>query len=398
MEQASPDEHHYGGFAEEPSRELTDNERLDALRLIRSENIGPITYHQLIKRFQSPTKALEVLPELSRLGGKANAVRLHSIQAAEKELATTEKLGAELITFGESRYPTLLGKIDVPPPLLCVKGDLSILDRPAISIVGSRNGSAAGKQFTRNIARELGQLGYVITSGLARGIDTAAHEASLESGTIAVVAGGIDILYPPENADLQKAIGETGVLVSENAIGFKPRGKDFPRRNRIISGLAHATLVIEAALKSGSLITSRYALEHGREVFAAPGSPLDARAAGTNMLLKRGANILTCADDVTEVLAPMLRSLPLYMKTEPETISNEFTGEITSDVSEGDRQKVLLALGPTPVDVDELIRCTGLSAGIIQMVLMELDLAGRLERHGRQMVSLMGSERQGRLI
>lgn len=398
MEQASLEEHHYGGFAEEPPQKLTDQERLDTLRLIRSENVGPITCHQLLKRFKTASKALEALPELSRLGGRANTIRLYPLQMAEKELEATQHSGAELIIFGESNYPALLSKIDVPPPLICVKGDLSVLDRPAISIVGSRNGSAAGKQFTRNIARDLGQLGYVITSGLARGIDTAAHEASLETGTIAVVAGGIDILYPPENTDLQHAIEERGLLVSENAVGFKPRGKDFPRRNRIISGLSHATLVIEAALKSGSLITSRYALEHGREVFAAPGSPLDLRAAGTNMLLKRGANILTCADDVTEILAPMLRSLPLYIKAEPDLISTDVAADNTSDISQSDRQKVLLALGPTPVDVDELIRCTGLPSGIIQMVLMELDLAGRLERHGRQMVSLIGSESQGRLI
>ncbi len=398
LEQTNPD-YMQSGF-EETSGRLSDQERIDWLRLIRSENVGPITFYQLLERYGSAGKALQALPDLCRKGGSGKPIKLYPASRAEYELEQAYRTGTRIVAFGEPEYPSLLANIEVPPPVLYMKGNLSLLSRPAISIVGSRNGSASGKQLTKIIASELGQLSYIIISGLARGIDTAAHDAGLRSGTIAVVAGGIDIIYPPENEKLQKAIGEQGIIISENPPGFRPRGKDFPRRNRIISGLSHAVLVIEAAMKSGSLITARYALEHNRELFAVPGHPLDPRAEGTNTLIKQGANMLTCADDVTEVLAPMLRTLPLYMRSETESnLPNAGEQPLSSDIPQKDRQKVMIALGPTPTDIDELIRCTDLPAGAVHMVLMELDLAGRLERHGRQKVSLVGaSDRQGKLF
>ncbi len=398
LEQVNPD-NRLSGF-EENSGRLSDQERIDWLRLIRSENVGPITFYQLINRYGSAANALEALPALSRKGGSGKPARICTTAQAEAELEHAQRSGTHIIAFGEAEYPPLLENIEVPPPILFMKGDFSLVSRPVISIVGSRNGSASGRQLTKMIASELGQLGYVIASGLARGIDTAAHEAALNTGTIAVVAGGIDIIYPPENEKLQKSISEQGIIISENPPGFKPRGKDFPRRNRIISGLANAVLVIEAALRSGSLITARYALEHNRELFAVPGHPLDPRAEGTNSLIKKGANMLTCADDVTEVLAPMLRTLPLYMKHE-KTSSKQDADENTpaTDTSHEERQKIMIALGPTPTDIDELIRCTGLQPSIVHTVLIELDLAGRLERHGSQKVSLVGSsDRQGNLF
>ncbi len=401
LEQASPD-HSLSGFMEKDRkavRSLSDAERIDWLRLIRSDNVGPITFYQLLKRFGTARHALEALPELSRKGGSGKPVTLYPIARAEYELEQARRTGTHLIAFGEADYPALLANIEFPPPLLFMRGDLTLLNRPAISIVGSRNASASGRQLTKMIATELGQLGYVIASGLARGIDTAAHDASLKNGTIAVVAGGVDMIYPPENEKLQRTISEQGLIISENPLGFKPRGKDFPRRNRIISGLSHAVLVMEAAMKSGTLITARYALEHNRELFAVPGNPLDPRAEGTNNLIKRGANMLTCADDVTEVLAPMLRTLPLYMNSESSDEGAHADETFSTEVSRENRQKILIALGPTPTDIDELIRCTGLPTGVVQMVLMELDLAGRLERHGRQKVSLTGSaDRQGSLF
>ncbi len=378
----------YEGFAEN-TNEVSDTERFNRLQLLRSENVGPINFHQLLKKFGNAANALDALPELSRLGGRKTAIKPCPVSEIEAEMLTANKLGISLVCHDEQNYPPLLKNLDIPPPMLYLQGDIALINRPIVSIVGARNCSSAGHQITKIIATALGKLGYVIASGLARGIDTTAHEATLQSGTIAIVAGGINIYYPPENKELQHAISSKGLLIAENPPGFLPRGQDFPRRNRIISGISHAVLVIEAALKSGSLITARYALEQNREVFAMPGNPLDIRAAGTNKLIKSGAHMLTCADDVTEVLTPMLRSLPLYFssnETNTKTQTPLHSKQLTS--KDAERQKLLLALGPTPTDVDELIRCTGLTPAHIQTILLELDLAGRLERHGQQKVSL----------
>jgi len=289
---------------------LNRHQRLSWLRLIRSENVGPATFRALVNEFGGAEAAIAALPMLSRRGGRAHEIRLCTEAEAEAELEAAESLGASLVAIGEPGYPPALAQVDAPPPLLYAKGRLDLADIPIVAIVGARNGSAVGQKFTRQLATELALEGFVIASGLARGIDTAAHLAALEHGTIAVLAGGVDIVYPPENEDLQRAIGERGLLISERSPGFAPRGKDFPRRNRLISGISLGVVVVEAAERSGSLITARFAGEQGREVFAVPGSPLDPRSAGTNNLLKQGAGLVTCARDILEVLAPILGRPP----------------------------------------------------------------------------------------
>lgn len=369
-----------------PPVRLNRNQRLAWLRLIRSENVGPATFRALVNEFGGAEAAIEALPVLSRRGG-AHTIRLYSEDEAEAELAAAEALGAQLVAVGEPGYPPALAAVDAPPPLLYVKGDLALAERPIVALVGARNGSAVGQKFTRSLATDLGLEGFVIASGLARGIDTAAHLAALERGTIAVLAGGVDNVYPPENEDLQCAIAERGLLLTERAPGFAPRGKDFPRRNRLISGISLGVVVIEAAERSGSLITARFAGEQGREVFAVPGSPLDPRAAGTNNLLKQGAGLVTSAADIVEALAPILGRPPAH-KIELAS-SDGHPPPPLPEIGESERELIIGALGPSPVDIDEVIRATGLEARKVHIVLLELDLAGRLQRHGQQLVSLI---------
>ncbi len=369
-----------------PAVRLNRSQRLAWLRLIRSENVGPATFRALVNEFGGAEAAIEALPVLSRRGGAQN-IRLYNEDEAEAELAAAEALGAQLVAMGEPGYPPALAAVDAPPPLLYVKGDLALAERPIVALVGARNGSAVGQKFTRSLATDLGLEGFVIASGLARGIDTAAHLAALERGTIAVLAGGIDNVYPPENEDLQRAIAERGLLLTERAPGFSPRGKDFPRRNRLISGISLGVVVVEAAERSGSLITARFAGEQGREVFAVPGSPLDPRAAGTNNLLKQGAGLVTSASDIVEALAPML-GRPPAPKTELAS-SDGHPPPPLPEIGESEREQIIGALGPSPVDIDEVIRATGLEARKVHIVLLELDLAGRLQRHGQQLVSLI---------
>lgn len=369
-----------------PAVRLNRSQRLAWLRLIRSENVGPATFRALVNEFGGAEAAIEALPVLSRRGGAQN-IRLYNEDEAEAELAAAEALGAHLVAMGEPGYPPALAAVDAPPPLLYVKGDLALAERPIVALVGARNGSAVGQKFTRSLATDLGLEGFVIASGLARGIDTAAHLAALERGTIAVLAGGIDNVYPPENEDLQRAIAERGLLLTERAPGFSPRGKDFPRRNRLISGISLGVVVVEAAERSGSLITARFAGEQGREVFAVPGSPLDPRAAGTNNLLKQGAGLVTSASDIVEALAPML-GRPPAPKTELAS-SDGHPPPPLPEIGESEREQIIGALGPSPVDIDEVIRATGLEARKVHIVLLELDLAGRLQRHGQQLVSLI---------
>lgn len=372
----------------EQVKRLNDAQRLAWLRLIRSENIGPTTFRALVNQFGGAQAAIEALPVLSRGGGRAQDIRLCSLADAEAELERAERIGAHLVAQGELGYPPALAQIDCPPPLIYVKGRLELAEIPAIAIVGARNGSAVGQKFTRRIASALGIEGFVVASGLARGIDTAAHTASLEHGTIAVVAGGIDVVYPPENASLQQRIGELGLLVSERAPGLSPRAKDFPRRNRIISGIASGVVVVEAAERSGSLITARLAGEQGREVFAVPGSPLDPRATGTNNLLKQGATLVTSADDIVETLAPIL-GVARWAGTELSSCDEPETPRPMPDIGQNEREIILEALGPSPIDVDEIIRSTGLQTRKVHIILLELDLAGRLQRHDGQLVSLI---------
>ena len=363
---------------------LADEERLNWLRLIRSENVGPALFDQLLERFGSARAALAALPELSRKGGLKRPFRICGAADAEAELARASALGAHFVGKGEPGYPSLLRHVDGAPPLICIKGKAELAQREAIAIVGSRNASANGRRLARIFASELAAAGYAIVSGLARGIDTAAHEAALSRGTVAVIANGIDIVYPPENAGLQNAIAADGLLISEMPPGAEPRENSFPRRNRIISGMSRAVIIVEAALRSGSLITARLANEQGREVFAVPGSPMDARAEGANRLIADGAHLLTRSQEVLDVLLPM-------RDRHPEPIADRLppTVPVATEVETPSRQAILGLLGPAPTDIDDLIRESGVPAQMVLGVLLELELAGKLVRHGRQLVSLI---------
>ena len=382
-----------------PSAPLSADGRLASLRLIRSENVGPVTFRELVGHFGSAERALDALPGLSQRGGYRHPIRMCPRGVAEAELRAAADIGARALVVGEPGYPQALAAIDPPPPLIYVKGNAGHLARPMLAIVGARNGSAAGQKLARLFASRIGTAGFVIVSGLARGIDAAAHEAALATGTVAVLAGGPDNIYPPEHAILQQRIAEEGCLVTENPPGFAPRAQDFPRRNRIISGLALGVLIVEAARRSGTLVTARMAGEQGREVFAIPGHPLDPRAEGTNGLLKSGATLVTEPDDVLQALSPLLREpLPGQVgraappgrptpRQDPLPLEEP---QAPASLVETDRNRLLEALGPAPTDVDELARATGLSPRVIQIGLLELALAGRLERHGHHLVSLKG--------
>ncbi len=361
---------------------LTDAQRVDWLRLIRSDHVGPRTFRSLINHFGSARTALERLPDLARRGGAARPGRICSEEDARAELAASKRLGVRLLASGEAGYPPRLAVLDDAPPLLGVRGAQEVLTRPMIAVVGSRNASGAGLKFAGTLSRDLGEAGFVIASGLARGIDQAAHRASLASGTVAVLAGGHDRVYPPEHEDLlAELIASGGAAISEMPLGHGPRARDFPRRNRLISGVALGVVVVEAAHRSGSLITARIAAEQGREVFAVPGSPLDPRAAGTNDLIKQGATLTTEASDVINAVEPIM-GRPLALR-EPgdEPLASEPDG--------GDRARIIDLLGPSPVLLDDLIRMAATSPAIVRTVLLELELAGRLERHGGGLVSLI---------
>ncbi|MFH0300962.1 DNA-processing protein DprA [Bradyrhizobium sp. 31Argb] len=366
-----------------PKHELTDSERLDRLRLIRSENVGPRTFRSLLNHFGDAHTALEHLPEMARRGGGGGAGRICTVEEAKAELAACKKHGVSLVAPSEAAYPARLATIDDAPPLLAVRGALDVLARPMIAIVGSRNASGAGLKFASTLAHDLGDAGFVVISGLARGIDQAAHRATVETGTVAVLAGGHDRIYPPEHEDLLAALLEQGAAISEMPLGHVPRARDFPRRNRLISGASLGVVIVEAAHRSGSLITARMAAEQGREVFAVPGSPLDPRAAGTNDLIKQGAALVTSASDIINAVQPIMER-PLALAARE---SDDEPLDFDTDPSE--RERIVALLGPSPVSLDDLIRMSGLSATIVRTVLLELELAGRLERHGGGLVSLV---------
>lgn len=392
---------------------LSDEQRLDWLRLIRSENVGPRTFRALVNQFGGASAALEALPDLARRGGRL-LLKVTSRAEAEKEMAAAARLGVRFIAMGEPDYPKALQAVDTAPPLIALRGSSEVLAKPSVAIVGSRNASASGLTFAERLSRQLGEAGYVVVSGLARGIDTRAHKAALEAGTIAVLAGGHDRIYPSENEPLLHAIvDQGGAVVSEMPFGWEPRGRDFPRRNRIVSGLSYGVVVVEAARRSGSLITARFALEQGREVFAVPGSPLDPRAEGTNDLIRDGATLCGGIEHVTSVLEPLiatgLRSdtgieeprhlveteelwdeldLPDVPRApvgavEPDAENREDQGQRTDGIH------LIDLLGPSPVSVDDLVRQSGLSIRVVQTTLLELEIAGRLERHGGNAVSLV---------
>ena len=356
-------------------------DQIARLRLIRSEQIGPVTYRQLLARFGSAQAAIEAIPELAARGG-GHAPKIASPAEAEREIEEVGRIAARHLFLGEEDYPPMLAQLEAAPPVLIARGDTALLTQPAVSMVGARNASAAACRFARQLAQALGDRGSVIVSGLARGIDSAAHDGALATGTIAVIAGGIDVFYPPENEERQRAIGERGLVLAELPPGTEPRARHFPYRNRIIAGLTPGTIVVEAAPKSGSLITARYAAEFGREVMAVPGSPLDPRAQGCNQLIRDGATLVQNADDVLEALGPI--GTGLVRQDGPGYAAQHEM----ADADELARRLVVGLLSATPVAVDELIRQSFLTAPTVQTLLLELELAGRLERHAGGRVSL----------
>ncbi len=393
-----------------PELRLTEQQRFDWLRLVRSENVGPRTFRALVTNCGGARAALNALPDLARRGGAKRPIRVASVDEIEKELVAAHRLGVRFVALGEPDYPPALQQIDSAPPILALRGRAEPLRKAAVAIVGSRNASAAGLTFAERLARGLGQADYIIVSGLARGIDQRAHVASLETGAVGVLAGGHGKPYPSEAVPLMERMIEAGAVISEMPVEWEPRGRDFPRRNRIVSGLALGVVVVEAARGSGSLITARFALDQNRQIFAVPGSPLDPRAEGTNDLLKQGASICTSAEDVVIALEPMRSSgVPSMNETagelgeplweehalygvDPESTPRTHPGDEFDDVSgapyrigddtEAARERILALLGPSPITLDELARAAETSARAVRVALLELELAGHVEYSG----------------
>lgn len=364
------------------------------LRLARSENVGPITFRHLLARFGGAAAALDALPGLVRRGRGGRPARIPSIDEARREIDQVTEAGAEIIILGSEAYPEMLAAVEDTPPVLIAKGRIDLMQGQCIGMVGARNASAVGSKMSHTLAFDLSRDGFVIASGLARGIDTAAHGGSLENGTIAVLGGGVDVVYPRENAELQAMIAEQGLLLSEHPMGTKPQASHFPRRNRIISGLSLGIIVIEAAMRSGSLITARLAAEQGREVFAVPGSPMDPRARGTNNLIRQGATLIESADEVADALRSMnsipLAEAPAFDFTPPayDDLSVELDGTPIS-AANGDEQSVIQEkLSPVPIHIDDIVRGCALPTAAVMTILLELELAGIARRHPGNQVSL----------
>ncbi len=365
-----------------PDAASLEEGRLAWLRLARSEGVGPVTFARLIETYADPARALAALPELARKGGRRAPLKIFPADDGARELEAAARIGARLLIWTDPDFPALLRAVDPAPPLIYALGGPAILARRSVAIVGARNASAGGRKLAEDIAAGLGAAGLTIVSGLARGIDTAAHAGAIATGTAAVLAGGVDNIYPPENAKLHARIAAEGVIVSEMPPGASPQAAHFPRRNRIISGLSLGTVVVEAAIGSGSLITARQAVEQNREVFAVPGSPIDPRARGCNDLIRQGATLTESAADVLQALQAMR---PLALR-EPDTAPYRPPAEDAVDAA---RPDVLELLGPTPIGLDELIRRAALPAQIVLAILLELELAGRLHRSPGQHVALI---------
>ncbi|WP_296613681.1 DNA-processing protein DprA [Sphingomonas sp.] len=355
--------------------------RVARLRLIRTPTIGPVTYRQLLARFGSAERAIEALPDLAARGG-GKAPRIADAAAVEREIARVETLGARYLFVDDMDYPPLLAELDNAPAVMTIRGDTGLFARTSVAMVGARNASAAACRFARGLAVELGREGVVIVSGLARGLDTAAHLGSLATGTIGVIASGIDIAFPPENRALQDQVAEQGLLIAEQPPGSEPLARNFPHRNRVIAGLATGTVVVEAAPRSGSLITARLAAEAGRDVMAVPGSPLEPRAQGCNLLIREGATLVQSAADILETIRP----IDPRMVRAPVSPFEERSG---GEPGDAERRALTGLLGPVPVAIDELIRQSGLPPATVALILLELELAGRIERHAGGRVSLI---------
>ncbi len=368
-------------------RPAASSDLVDALRLARTEGVGPIAWRRLLARFASPAAALAELPRLARAGGRDTPPRIPSSAEAEREIAALEKLGGRFLVLGEQPYPALLATADDAPPVLACLGDPAVLQRKSVAVVGSRNASTNGQRLAEQLAADLAKSGIAVVSGLARGIDTAAHEGALLHGTtVACVAGGLDIPYPPENAALQAHIAQHGAVLAESPLGTAPLGRSFPRRNRIIAALSLGTVVVEAAPRSGSLLTARLAGEAGREVFAVPGSPLDPRARGTNNLIREGAHLVETAEDILRELPPESPPQPQREMAEPASSWEDPTlhTKITSQLLD------VISHSPTPVD--DLIRRCQVSAAVVMAILMELEAAGRIESLPGNRVALIAKD------
>ena len=351
---------------------VDDSDIFDRLRLIRSPNVGPISYRQLIARFGTASNALEALPDLAaRLGGRKFAAA--KPEAIHLEIEHLRQLGGHYLFIDDQEYPELLRELENAPPVLTYKGNIALVTQTNVAMVGARNASAAGCRIARNIAQELGQRDIVVTSGLARGIDAAAHQGALATGTVAVIAGGIDVVYPPEHTELQERVASEGLLLAEMPPGTEPRARHFPYRNRIIAGLSAGTVVVEAIPKSGSLITARLAGEAGREVMAIPGSPLDPRSRGCNQLIREGATLVQDASEIAELIAPLDQRVRSKTSVQPQF-------DFIAEAGDGERNAVFELLSPNFAAVDELVRLSGMPSAQVQMVLLELELAGKLER------------------
>ncbi|WP_017671280.1 DNA-processing protein DprA [Blastomonas sp. AAP53] len=370
---------------------MLDAEHLARIRLLRSERIGPVSFAQLLARFGSALNALEALPDLvQRAGGRS--IRIATVAQVAAEARKVAAAGARYLFADDGDYPALLHHIDNAPPVLTIRGDAALMQRPAIAMVGARNASAAACRLARQLAGELVEAGFLVVSGLARGIDTAAHEGAMRiSGhgaapTAGVIASGIDISYPPENQGLQAAMGERALVIAEQPPGTEPLARHFPYRNRIIAGMAIGTLVVEAAPRSGSLITARLAAEAGRDVMAIPGSPLDSRSRGCNELIRNGATLVQGVGDILELISPFAGTLQQRIAASPQPYVPECAIAQPDDTA---RRELVSLLGQSPVGIDELVRQSGLDSGAVQMILLDLELAGMVERHAAGRVSLI---------
>lgn len=365
-------------FSETVATKLSKGERLARLQLAWSENVGSVTYKHLLASFGSAEKALDALPQMAKRGGSKKAIKICPKSKAISEIEKIEAFKAEFLILGDEDYPTNLANIEDAPPILAIKGHKHLLDKNIIGMVGARNASSLGKKMSYGLAKDLGAEGFVIASGLARGIDTASHEGSIATGTIGVLGTGLDIIYPKENAELQARISNEGLLISEHTCGTKPNARNFPRRNRIISGLSKGVLVVEAAMRSGSLITARLASEQGRDVFAVPGSPLDPRAKGTNNLIRNGAQMVESASDVIEAI----ETLQYTQLMDPSMSLFENNDAMPNmDDDNNMAEKIMNELSPTPSHIDDIIRDSKLPSNVVLSTILELELAGRIERH-----------------
>ena len=374
-----------------PEETLSDQERFDRLRLARTETIGPVTFRQLLGRYCTASAALTALPELAAKSGRKKRFRICPADTAERERETLSAIGGQHLVFGDPAYPAPLAAIDDAPMVLSLIGDVTLLSRDGIAMVGARNASTNGRNFARRLASDLGDAGLAVISGLARGIDAAAHTGALDHGTVAVLGGGVDVKYPRENAALHDAIADKGLLVSEVPCGIQPQARHFPRRNRIISGLSLGVIVVEAALRSGSLITARLAGEQGRDVFAVPGSPLDPRCKGTNDLIRKGAMLTETAEDVLMELAPVRGRQTKQPLAPPITSDSPVAAAQDHTAPANARDRISQMIGPSPLSIDDIVRDSGIPINTVWSVLLEMELAGHIERQPGNLIARLAT-------